>query len=88
MGEVIRETIKHTWNSSIWLKFLTITAVLLIITSFFIPPVAQIHPSILSAVAELEILGALWIVYHAIDKGMNAKLTKGNVNIELNNMDN
>lgn len=83
MGEIL----KHTWQSSVWLKFLTITSVLLVIVSFFIPPVAQIHPSILSAVAELEILGALWIVYHAIDKGINAKLSKGDMNLELNQCD-
>lgn len=79
MGKILR----HEWGSNIWLRILTITSILLIVASFIIPPYGILDPSVLAAVGELEVFGALWIVYHAVDKGTNATIRKGDVEMEI-----
>ena len=83
MGEIL----KDTWKNNVWLKFLTITSVLLIIASFILPPSGVIDNSVILAVGELEVLGVLWIVSRAIDKGTGAHFSKGDVEIEIHQKD-
>lgn len=75
--------LKREWESNIWLRILTISSILLIIASFFIPPLGIIDGSILAAVGELEVFGVLWIVFHAIEKGTAASFKKGDVEVDI-----
>lgn len=79
----MRKILKETWESNIWMRILTISSILLIITSFFIPPLGIIDGSILAAVGELEVFGVLWIVFHAIEKGTAASFKKGDVEVDI-----
>ena len=79
MGEIIKEK----WISSVWLKFLTISSVILIIASFVIPPTGIIDSSVLMGIGELEILAGIWIIYDAIKKGTGAHLKKGDISIDI-----
>lgn len=79
----MKEILKVTWESNIWLRILTISSIILIIASFFIPPLGIIDGSILAAVGELEVFGVLWIVFHAIEKGTAASFKKGDVEVEI-----
>ena len=79
----MKEILKVTWESNIWMRILTISSILLIIASFFIPPLGIIDRSILAAVGELEVFGVLWIVFHAIEKGTAASFKKGDVEVEI-----
>ena len=79
----MRKILKETWESNIWMRILTISSILLIIASFFIPPLGIIDGSILAAVGELEVFGVLWIVMHAIEKGTNASFKKGDVEVDI-----
>ena len=79
----MRKILKETWESNIWMRILTISSILLIIASFFIPPLGIIDGSILAAVGELEVFGVLWIVFHAIEKGTAASFKKGDVEVEI-----
>ena len=79
----MKEILKVTWESNIWMRILTISSLLLIIASFFIPPLGIIDRSILAAVGELEVFGVLWIVFHAIEKGTAASFKKGDVEVEI-----
>ena len=79
MGKIL----KREWESNIWMRILTISAILLIIASFFIPPLGIIDGSILAAVGELEVFGVLWIVFHAIEKGTAASFKKGDVEVDI-----
>lgn len=79
MGEIIKEK----WRNSFWLKFLTISSVILIAVSFVIPPIGEINSSVLAAVGEIEIFGVLWIIYRAIEKGTGAHLSKGNITVDI-----
>ena len=79
MGKIL----KREWESNIWLRILTISSIILIIAGFICPPLAVISGSVLTAVGELEGLGVLWIVFHAIEKGTVASFKKGDVEVEI-----
>ena len=79
----MKEILKVTWESNIWMRILTISSLLLIIASFICPPLAVISGSVLTAVGELEVLGVLWIVLRAVEKGTAASFKKGDVEVEF-----
>ena len=78
------ETIKGVVTSNIWFKILTVTAIALIVASWFVPPMAVIDGSILAAVGELAGFGALWVVVKALDKGTPATMTHNGTTITVN----
>lgn len=84
----MRKILKETWESNIWMRILSISSILLIIASFFVPPLGIIDGSILAAVGELESLGVLWIVMHAIEKGTSASFKKGDVEVDIKEKEN
>jgi hypothetical protein len=59
----------------------------LIALGFLVPPVGDIHPSILTAVGELFGFATLAVVADAIKFGYDAKITHGNTTVEVNNDD-
>ena len=79
----MREILKVTWESNIWMRILTISSILLIIASFFVPPLGVLDGSVLAAVGELEALGVLWIVLRAVEKGTGASFKKGDVEVDI-----
>ena len=62
---------------------MTISSIILIISSFFIPPLGILDGSVLAAVGELEGLGVLWIVMRAVEKGTAASFKKGDVEVDI-----
>ena len=80
----MRKILKETWESNIWLRILTISSILLIIASFFVPPLGVLDGSVLAAVGELEGLGVLWIVLRAVEKGTGASFKKGDIEVDIN----
>lgn len=59
-------------------------SIALIITAFFIPPMAVIDGSVVAAVGELFGFAALGVVIEGLDKGRNVTISKGDVNVTLN----
>lgn len=84
MGKIL----KSEWESNIWMRILTISSIILIIASFFIPPLGILDGSVLAAVGELEVFGVLWIVFHAIEKGTAASFRKGDVEVDIKEKEN
>lgn len=78
------EVIKDVATNNFWFKLLTISAIVLIAASWFVPPMAVIDGSVLAATGELLAFGALWVVVKAIDKGTPASMTHGNTTITVN----
>lgn len=62
---------------------LSFISVGLIVTSFFIPPQGVVDSSVLAAVGEIFAFAALFAVWEAVDKGIDAKITHGNTTITL-----
>ena len=79
----MRKILRETWESNIWLRILSISSLLLIIASFFVPPLGVLDGSVLAAVGELEALGVLWIVLRAVEKGTGASFKKGDVEVDI-----
>ena len=79
----MRKILRETWESNIWLRILSISSILLIIASFFVPPLGILDGSVLAAVGELEALGVLWIILRAVEKGTGASFKKGDVEVDI-----
>lgn len=62
-------------------------SIALIITAFFVPPTAVIDPSVLAAVGEIFAWGALVVVIEGIEKGRAVTMTKGDLQISLDDDD-
>ena len=58
----------------------------LIVAGFCTPPLAKIDGSILTAVGELFGFAALWTVWHAILKGVDAKVQHGKTSVTVGNL--
>lgn len=69
-------------NGFFWL--FSIIGLLLIIVAFFLPPAAQIHQSVLYAVAEINGFAALGAVIKAIDKGSSATFHHNGTEVTIN----
>lgn len=63
--------------------FCVVVSAGLIVTSFFIPPLAVIDGSVLAAVGELFGFAALGEVGAAIERGHTASISHGNTTIEI-----
>lgn len=62
---------------------LSFIAVGLIIASFFVPPMGVVDGSVLAAVGEIFAFAALFAVWEAVDKGIDAKIVHGNTTITI-----
>lgn len=60
-----------------------LTSVGLLVTSFFIPPLAVVDGSVLAAVGELFGFAALGEVAAAVERGHTATISHGNTQIEI-----
>lgn len=70
-------------KSKIAAAVLSFVAVGLIIVSFFIPPQGVVDSSVLAAVGEIFAFAALFAVWEAVDKGIDAKIVHGNTTISI-----
>ena len=83
----MREFYKNYLKSNLFFWLFSGIGLLLIIIAFFLPPAAQIHQSVLYAVAEINAFIALGAVIKAIDKGLDATFQKGDTSVTITNND-
>lgn len=86
MGKILKDALKVGWASK-WTRGLTIVAVILIIIGFLCPPLAVIDGSVFIGVGEIFAFAALCNVSYAIERGYDAKIRKGDTEIELTDND-
>lgn len=79
MGKIIKERLLS--SISFWVCLCT--SLVLIALGFLVPPVGDIHPSILTAVGELFGFATLAVVADAIKFGYDAKITHGNTTVQI-----
>lgn len=77
---------KNYCEANLWFHVLTVISVLLIITSFILPPAGAVDPSVLAAIGEIFAFAALWTVVKAIDKGLDAKVTHGSTSVTVGDL--
>ena len=80
----MREFYKNYLSTNLFFWLFSGIGLLLIIIAFFIPPAAQIHQSVLYAVAEINAFAALGAVIKAIDKGSSATFHHNNTELTIN----
>ena len=88
LGIVVRKFYKNYLENNTFFWVFSIIGLLLIIVAFFLPPAAQIHQSVLDAVAEINAFIALGAVIKAIDKGVDATFQHNNTSVTITNNDN
>ena len=79
MGKIIKERLLS--SISFWVCLCT--SLVLIALGFLVPPLGDIHPSVLTAVGELFGFATLAIVADAIKFGYDAKITHGNTTVQI-----
>ena len=79
MGKIIKERLLS--SISFWVCLCT--SLVLIALGFLVPPVGDIHPSVLTAVGELFGFATLAIVADAVKFGYDAKITHGNTTVQI-----
>lgn len=78
---------KNYLQNNLYFYVFGIAAIVLLGVSFVLPPTGIIAPSALQGAAELFAWATLGAVIHSIDAGKTAKITKGDVNVEVKNKD-
>lgn len=88
MGKKIRDIwLRGTYhNVAFWICLCV--SLFLIITAFFIPPKAVVDSSVIACVGELFGFAALGAFIRALDKGVDARITKGDTELSIQNPDN
>ena len=79
MGKIIKERLLS--SISFWVCLCT--SLVLIALGFLVPPIGDIHPSVLTAVGELFGFATLAIVADAIKFGYDAKITHENTTVQI-----
>ena len=74
---------KNYLQSNLYFWVFSVISILLIITSFFLPPVGVISETVALAVGEIFAFAALGTVIKAIDKGTSAKITHNNTTLSI-----
>ena len=67
--------------------FITITAVLLIVVGFALPPIGAIDTSALAEVGWLFACASLCIIMYSVSRGMDARISRGDTSISITNPD-
>ena len=67
--------------------FITITAVLLIVVGFALPPIGAIDTSALAGVGGLFAFASLCIIMYSVSRGMDARISRGDTSIQITNPD-
>ena len=77
------KTIYEAMIQDVGFHILTTVSIILIITSFFVPPLGIIDSSVFVGVGEMFAFAALWELHVAIRKGMDAKIKHHDTSISV-----
>lgn len=83
MGKILKHSVVE--NVPFWI--LAGIAMALGITAFFIPPRAEIHPSVLRLISWIFAFTALWTVFASMMRGIDARLQHGKTSLTIGDID-
>lgn len=83
MGKIIRHSIIE--NVPFWI--LASVAIIIGIIAFFIPPKAEIHPSVLHYISWLFGFAALWTVFASMMRGIDARIQHGKTSLTVGSLE-
>lgn len=79
----MEKILKHSIIENIPFWILAGIAVVIGIIAFFIPPKAEIHPSVLKFISWMFAFAALWTVFVAMVRGIDARITHGKTSLAM-----
>ena len=79
MGKLLK--LSFIENVPFWI--LAGVSIALGVTAFFMPPKSEIHPSVLKFISWMFAWGALWTVFVAMMRGIDARLTHGKTTLSV-----
>lgn len=83
MGKILKHSVLE--NVPFWI--LAGISIVIGVIAFFLPPMAEIHPSVLRFISWLFAFAALWTVFVAMVRGLDARVTHGKTSLTVGNLD-
>ena len=83
MAEIVKSS--TVGNPVFWVSFALCAG--LIVAGFLVPPMGVVDGSVLTAVGELFAFPTLWTVWHAIERGIDARVRHGKTSLEVGSFD-
>lgn len=83
----MKDFYRNFLQNNLYFWVLSSIAVILIVASWFVPPMAVIDGSVLAATGEIFGFTALGAVVHAIDTGKTATIQHGNTTVTVKDVD-
>lgn len=83
MGKIIKHSIIE--NVPFWI--LMGISIAMGVTAFFLPPKAEIHPSVLKFISWMFAFAALWTVFVSMIRGIDARLQHGNSSLTVGSLE-
>lgn len=83
MGKIIKHSVIE--NIPFWI--LAGVSIAIGITAFFIPPKAEIHPSVLRLISWFFAFAALWTAFVAMIRGIDARLQHGKTSLTVGSLE-
>ena len=80
-------TLKHSVVENVPFWVLAGISIAMGVTAFFIPPRAEIHPSVLKFVSWMFAFAALWTVFASMKRGLDARVRHGKTSLEVGSFD-
>ena len=84
MGKILRHSIIE--NIPFWI--LAGVSIIIGIIAFFVPPKAEIHPSVLHLISWYFAFAALWSVFVAMIRGIDARIQHGKTSLTVGSLEN
>lgn len=82
MGKILKHSILE--NVPFWV--LASMAIIVGTIAFFLPPKAEIHPSVLHFISWLFAFAALWTVYVSMMRGIDARIQHGKTSLTVGSL--
>ena len=83
MGKILKHSIVE--NIPFWI--LAGVSIVIGIIAFFVPPKAEIHPSVLHLISWYFAFAALWSVFVAMIRGIDARIQHGKTSLTVGSLE-
>lgn len=83
MGKIL----KHSIVENIPFLILAGVSIIIGIIAFFVPPKAEIHPSVLHLISWYFAFAALWSVFVAMIRGIDARIQHGKTSLTVGSLE-
>ena len=83
----MEKIIKHSILENVPFWILAGLSAVLGIIAFFMPPKAEVHPSVLKLISWFFAYSALWVVFVAMMRGIDARLQHGKTSLTVGSLE-